>query len=242
MKGIKIVLATVLVAVMLTTSLPFVALAQESEAPQRQGVLMARVAQILGLDQQKLVDAVKQAQGELPKETPDARLQELIANGTLTQQQADEIKAWMESRPADVPNVRPAELKKLLDEGKITQEQLDGLKAWVKARPDMSKIQPQLLKERVQKIQENRDALLTRVAGILGIDKQDLENAFKQAQRELRENTLDSRLQELVKQGTWTQQQADAYKAWIKARPDVPPFSLDDNSSSQNSGQNRLND
>jgi branched-subunit amino acid transport protein AzlD len=67
MKGIKIVLATVLVAVMLTTSLPFVALAQESEAPQRQGVLTARVAQILGLDQQKLVDAVKQAQGELPK-------------------------------------------------------------------------------------------------------------------------------------------------------------------------------
>jgi competence protein ComGC len=224
MKVIKLVLATVLVAVMLTTSLPFVALAQESEAPQRQGVLMARVAQILGLDQQKLVYAVKQAQGELPKETPDARLQELIANGTLTQQQADEIKAWMESRPADVPNVRPAELKKLLDEGKITQEQLDGLKAWVKARPDMSKIQPQLLKERVQKIQENRDVLLTRVAGILGIDKQDLENAFKQAQRELRESALDARLQELVNQGAWTQQQADAYKAWIKARPDVPPL------------------
>jgi hypothetical protein len=226
MKGIKIVLATVLVAVMLTTSLPFVALAQESEAPQRQGVLMARVAQILGLDQQKLVDAVKQAQGGLPKETPDARLQELIANGTLTQQQADEIKVWMESRPADVPNVRPAELKKLLDKGKITQEQLDALKAWVKARPDMSKIQPQLLKERVQKIQENRDALLTRVAGILGIDKQDLENAFQQAQRELREKALDTRLQELVNQGAWTQQQADAYKAWIKARPDVPPLQL----------------
>jgi competence protein ComGC len=226
MKGIKIVLATVLVAVMLTTSLPFVALAQESEAPQRQGVLTARVATILGLDQQKLVDAVKQAQGELPKETPDARLQELIANGTLTQQQADEIKVWMESRPADVPNVRPAELKKLLDEGKITQEQLDALKAWVKARPDMSKIQPQLLKERVQKIQENRDALLTRVAGILGIDKQDLENAFQQAQRELREKALDTRLQELVNQGAWTQQQADAYKAWIKARPDVPPLQL----------------
>jgi competence protein ComGC len=224
MKVIKLVLATVLVAVMLTTSLPFVALAQESEAPQRQGVLMARVAEILGLDQQKLVDAVKQAQGELPKETPDARLQELIANGTLTQQQADEIKAWMESRPADIPNVPPAELKKLLDEGKITQEQLDALKFWVKARPDMPKIQPQLLKERVQKIQENRDALLTRVASILGIDKLDLENAFKQAQRELRETALNTRLQELVNQGAWTQQQADAYKAWIKARPDVPPL------------------
>jgi hypothetical protein len=224
MKGIKIVLATGLVAVMLATSVPCVALAQESEAPQRQGALIARVAEILGVDQQKLEDAVKQAQEELPKETPDIRLQELVANGTLTQQQADEIKAWMESRPADIPNVRPAELKKLLDEGKITQEQLDALKAWIKAKPDMPEIQPQLLKDRMHKIQENRDALMTRVASILGINKQDLENAFKQAQGELRESALDTRLQELVKQGTWTQQQADAYKAWLKARPDVPPL------------------
>jgi uncharacterized tellurite resistance protein B-like protein len=295
MKGIhKTVLATVLVAVMLTTSLPFVALAQESEAPQRQGALIARVAEILGIDQQKLEDALKQARPESAKENLDARLQELIANGTLTQQQADELKtwlnarpdvpmvppgklnealqkgtitqeqvdalkawqeakpdipkigptigerlvdegiitpqqsdeykAWMESRPSDIPNVRPAELKKLLDEGKLTQEQLDKFKEWAKARPDMPKIRPELVKNRAQKIQENRDTLMARVADILGIDEKDLENAFQQAQRELRESALDTRLQELVNQGAWTQQQADAYKAWIKARPDVPPL------------------
>jgi predicted secreted protein len=294
MKGINIVLATVLVAVMLTTSLPFVALAQENEAPQRQNALIERVAEILGIGQQKLEDALKQARTESSKENLDARLQELIDNGTLTPQQADEIrtwlnarpdvpmvppekidealqkgtitqdqvdalkawqeakpdipkigptigerlvdegiitqqqsdeyKAWMESRPSDVPNVRPVELKKLLDEGKITQEQLDAFKAWIKARPDMPKIRPELLKNRVQKIQENRDTLMARVADILGIDEEDLKNAFEQAQRELRENALDTRLQELVNEGTWTQQQADAYKAWIKARPDVPPL------------------
>jgi hypothetical protein len=224
MKGMKIALITGLVAVMLATSLPCVALAQESEVPQRQGALTSRVAEILGVDQQKLDDAVNQAKGELPKETPDARLQELVANGTLTQQQADEIKAWMESKPSDIPNVPPAELKKLLDEGKITQAQIDAFKSWIKARPDIPKIRPELLKDRVQKMQENRDALMTRVASILGINKQDLENAFQQAQRELRENALDARLQELVKQGAWTQQQADAYKAWIQARPDVPPL------------------
>jgi len=226
MKGIKIVLATGLVAVMLATSLPCVALAQESEAPQRQGALITKVAEILGIDQQNLEDAIKQAQDELPKLNPEARLQELVADDTLTQQQADEIKSWLESKPADIPNVPPRELKKLLDEGKITQEQLDAFKAWMQERPDMPKIRPELRKNRAQNMQENRDALLTRVAEILGVDKQELENAFKQAQRELRENLLDARLQELVNQGAWTQEQADAYKAWLQARPDVPPLRL----------------
>ncbi len=60
---------------MLATSLPFVALAQESEAPQRQGALIARVAEILGIDQQKLEDAVKQAQENCQRKllTPDFR-------------------------------------------------------------------------------------------------------------------------------------------------------------------------
>lgn len=223
---IKIVLTTLLLAITLATSLPIVALAQESVAPPRQAALEARVAEILGVDQQKLEDALKQAQGELPKETPEARLQELVASGTLTQQQADEIKAWQDSKPADIPNVPPQELKKLLDEGKITQEQLDAFKSWILSRPEMPKIGPELLKDRAEKMQENRDVLMTRVAEILGVDKQDLENAFQQAQREFRENALNTRLQELVKQGSWTQQQADAYKAWIQARPDVPPLRL----------------
>jgi competence protein ComGC len=295
-KMYKFVLATILVAVMLTTSLPFAALAQESAAPQRQAALTARAAELLGMDQQKLEASLKQARTELEKENLDARLQELIADGTLTQQQADELKtwmnarpdvpmvapgrldealgkgvitqeqvdalkawqeakpdipnigptigerlvdegiitqqqsdeykAWMESKPADIPNVPPQELKKLLDEGKITQEQLDAFKAWIQARPDMPKIRPELVKNRGQQIQENRDNLMARAADILGIDVTDLENAFKQAQSELRQSALDTRLQELVNQGAWTQQQADAYKAWIKARPDVPPLRL----------------
>ena len=293
-KMYKTIVATLLVAIILTASLPFVALAQEPEPPQRQAELIARVAEILGLDQQTLEDALKQARTESAQVNLDARLQELIADGTLTQEQADELKtrldtrpdvpnvppgrldealekgtitqeqvdalkawqeakpdipnirptvgerlvdegiitqqqsdeykAWMESRPADIPNVRPAELKKLVDEGKITQEQLDAFRAWMQERPEMPKIKPELRKNRAQNMQENRDNLMARVADILGIDVADLENAFKQAQSELRQSALDARLKELVNQGEWTQQQADSYKAWIQARPDVPPL------------------
>ena len=293
MKGIqKIVLATVLVATMLISSAPAIALAQEGETPEHQGALMSQVAEILGIDQQELENALKQAQMELRGETLDARLQELIAEGTLTQEQAnefkawmeakpdipmvpprqleealdkgtitqeqadqlkawmeakpdipgivptmgerlieegiinqqqsDEYKAWMESRPADIPNVGPRQLKKLLDEGEITQEQMDSLKAWMEARPDMPEIRPELRQNGVAKLQEQRDTLTTRLAEILNINKEDLENAFEQAQGELREKSLDTRLQELVNQGAWTQQQANDYKAWIEARPDVP--------------------
>jgi hypothetical protein len=288
----KIILATVLVAVMLIASIPVIALAQKGEAPDRQGALTARVAEILGIDQQNLENALKQAQMESRDETLDARLQELIAEGTLTQeqanefkswmaakpdvpmvppgqlnealekgiitqeqvdqlkawteskpdipgimptmgerlveegiitqQQADEYKAWVESRPADIPQVGPRQLKQLLDNGEITQEQMDAFKAWMEARPEMPKIRPELRQNVVAKLQDNRDALITRVAAILNIGKEDLENAFKQAQNELREKSLGTRLQELVSQGQWTQQQADQYKAWIKARPDVP--------------------
>jgi DNA-binding HxlR family transcriptional regulator len=225
----KFILAIVLVAIMLISSAPAIALAQEDGTPERRGALISQVADILGIDQQELENALKQAQMELREETLDTRLQELIADGTLTQEQANELESWINARP-DVPNIPPRQLKKALENGTITQEQIDQLKAWLKSRPDIPKIQPEPRKERLENIQERRDALTTRVAEILGISKADLENAFKQAQSGFREQALDTRLQELVNQGAWTQQQADAFKAWIEARPDVPPLRLNQQS------------
>lgn len=219
----KFVLATVLVVVMLVASAPAIALAQEGELPERQGALIAQVAEILGIDQQELEDALQQAQMELREGNLDTRLQDLVADGTLTQEQANELESWLNSRP-DVPNIPPRQLRQALENGTITQEQIDQLKAWMESRPDIPKIQPQPRQERRENIQEHREALNARVAEILGIDEEDLENAFKQALGESREQALDNRLQELVDQGEWTQQQADAFKAWLEARPDVPPL------------------
>jgi hypothetical protein len=66
--------------------------------------------------------------------------------------------------------------------------------------------------------------LLARVATILGIDQQKVENAFAQAQREMRDEALDSYLKNLVDQGKITQQQADQYKAWVKSSPDMSQY------------------
>jgi competence protein ComGC len=268
-------------------------MAQPNEnMPERRTALISKVADILDIDQQTLENAFRQAQQEQRGEALDNRLEELVNEGTINQQQANEFNTWINSRP-DVPLVGPRQLKKLIQEGKISQEQVDALKAWMESKPDIPKIMPpmgerpvnegivtqgqvdqykgwlqsrpdlpkvgpknigKLLREgmitqeqaegykswfenrpedsqelrprirqfRADQLKEHRDALLDRVANILGIDKQKLIDAFEQALQELREQMLDNKIQEFVDNGTITQSQASAYKAWIQSRPDVP--------------------
>lgn len=66
--------------------------------------------------------------------------------------------------------------------------------------------------------------LLARVAEKLGINQQELEDAFAEAQSEMRDEALDSRLQKLVDEGKITSDQAEQYKAWLQAEPDMEPY------------------
>jgi hypothetical protein len=63
--------------------------------------------------------------------------------------------------------------------------------------------------------------LYARVAGILGIDQQKLEDAVAQAQKEAREEELNTRLNSMVAQGTITQDQASQYLKWWQSKPDI---------------------
>jgi len=71
-------------------------------------------------------------------------------------------------------------------------------------------------------------ALLDKVCEIykektgVTIDPEELENAFADAQSEMRTEALENYLQSLVDQGTITQEQADQYKTWLESKPDVP--------------------
>lgn len=66
------------------------------------------------------------------------------------------------------------------------------------------------------------DTLMTRVAQKLGIDQSKLEQAFKDAQKEMSDEALSNRLKGLVQQGKITQDQADKYLNWWQSRPDMP--------------------
>ena len=70
-------------------------------------------------------------------------------------------------------------------------------------------------------------ALLDRVCEIyedntdVAIDSEALEEAFAQAQDELRAEAMEGRLDKLVEEGKLTQGEADELQDWLEARPDI---------------------
>ncbi len=108
-----------------------------------------KVAEILEIDSEELGEALAQARTEVAGEQRDERLDQLVVDGVLTQEQVDEIKAWQAARPAVLDEVGPhggrhagygpasdERLAQLVEDGTITQEQADEIKAWHDARPD----------------------------------------------------------------------------------------------------------
>jgi len=70
-------------------------------------------------------------------------------------------------------------------------------------------------------------ALLDRACAIyqdntnVAIDSERLKDALDQAQSELQEEALETRLQNLVENGEMTQEEADSYLEWWESRPDI---------------------
>ena len=62
--------------------------------------------------------------------------------------------------------------------------------------------------------------LIARVATILGIEEQQVQDAFDQARREIQDERLEQKLDKLVENGYLTQEQADQLREWYQARPD----------------------
>jgi hypothetical protein len=71
-------------------------------ATNPESIFAGKVATILGIDQVKVEAAFTQAEKEMRTEAENSRLAKMVEDGTITQTQADQYKAWLESQP-DVP-------------------------------------------------------------------------------------------------------------------------------------------
>jgi hypothetical protein len=108
----KFIIIAVSAAVLLAGSISGVALAAgngDNSQPKALGTdLLAKVCTIyqqktgVAIDQAALQDAFTQARSEMQKEQEQAHLQDLVTQGTITQDQADQYLNWLQSKP-DVP-------------------------------------------------------------------------------------------------------------------------------------------
>jgi len=121
----KFIVIAVIVAVLAVGAVAGVAVAQTSNPDAQGKSLIARVAAILGIDEQRVQDAFDQAQKDMKNEALDTFLQKQVESGKITQEQADADKQWLQSKPD-------------------TSAYEEALKQWQESRPDLKLLVPDL--------------------------------------------------------------------------------------------------
>jgi hypothetical protein len=110
----KFIIVMAIAATLAIASVGGVVLAQgneeENDQPEAQhAALLERVCEIYedntgtAIDADDLQTAFTQAQNEIREEALQNRLQGLVDDGKITQEQADELLEWWEARPEDLP-------------------------------------------------------------------------------------------------------------------------------------------
>ena len=74
-------------------------LAQDAEDSSGKTTLFGRVAEILGLAEDDVKDAFDQAKSEIRDERTDEKIDSLVESGKLSEEDAAELREWVESRP-----------------------------------------------------------------------------------------------------------------------------------------------
>jgi len=105
-KKVKVLISALLVAVLLTVGVTATVMAEGEEEttplPEAsENRLLERVADILEIDTEDLLDAFEQAQQEIKAAAFINRLNQAVEEGRITREQADEIIEWWGQRPDD---------------------------------------------------------------------------------------------------------------------------------------------
>ena len=103
-KRVKVLISVLVVALLLAVGAATTVMAQgeeETTPPPESSEkgLLERVADILKIDKEDLIDAFKQAQQEIEAAAFINRLNQAVAEGRITQKQADGIREWWGQKP-----------------------------------------------------------------------------------------------------------------------------------------------
>ncbi len=98
----KVIISVTLAILLLAVGTTAIVMAQEETTPTLEpGAkgLLVRVAEILDIPEEDLINAFKQARQELRGEAFIGALDRAVEKGRITQEEADEIKEWLEQKP-----------------------------------------------------------------------------------------------------------------------------------------------
>lgn len=107
-----------------------------------------RIAEILGIDRETLDSAIETARKEYREAKQDKRLAVIVEAGTITQEQADEIDVWKDTKPEVMDSLKKltreyggirgnleATLNILVEKEAITQAEANEIIVWKDAQP-----------------------------------------------------------------------------------------------------------
>jgi hypothetical protein len=90
-------------------------LGELDEGVKPKDLIIGKVAATLGISEEQLTAAIEEARQELQvevqeriQERQEERLQEAVENGTITEDEANQIREWWQNRPAALDKLRPA--------------------------------------------------------------------------------------------------------------------------------------
>ena len=113
-KRLKILVSVLVAVALLTAGGAATVMAQDEPvdeepevAPYSENRLLDKVAEILGITPEELISIFEQAKAEMQEEAFISYLDQAVADGLITQPEADEIAEWWLNRPAAVDRLHP---------------------------------------------------------------------------------------------------------------------------------------
>ena len=108
-KKVKVLISVMVAILLVVAATTATVMAQEEpESTPEAGVkgLLARVAEILDIPQEELIDAFKQARQELRQEACLRALDMAVEKELITQDEADQIMGWWQQKPEVLDQMR----------------------------------------------------------------------------------------------------------------------------------------
>ena len=178
---------------------------------ERKSAVAAKVAQILGTDEQETADAIEQANQEVREEVQQAALDDFAGRvaatlGTDTDETANAIQQVAgEMRSEELE----AKLQDAVDDGRMTEEQAQEYRDEADSRGWHG------FGFRFKG--DDAEDFASRVGAILEVDGGDVTEAIEQAITDIRSEAMESRLQAAIDSGKITEEQAAEIREKIQS-------------------------